>query len=79
MLKQPFLDTGVVTGVAVGTVSITATSASISGSTSVTITVANLQSIAVTPNNDSTSAGDTVQYTAIGTLKDGSTVDITMP
>jgi uncharacterized protein YjdB len=70
-------DTGLVTGVAVGTVSITATSASISGSTSVTITVASLQSIAVTPNNDSTSAGDTVQYTAIGTLKDGSTVDIT--
>lgn len=70
-------DSGLVTGVAGGQVSITATSGSISGATTVTVTIANLNSIAITPNNDSTLSGDTVQYKAIGTLNDGSTVNIT--
>ena len=68
---------GLVTAVAAGTVSITATSATISGSTSVTVTLANLRSIAINPTSASISSGQTKQFTAIGTLDDGTTVDIT--
>jgi uncharacterized protein YjdB len=70
-------DTGLVTGVEPGTVSVTATSGSISGATSVTITIANLASIAVTPNNASILSDGTQQFKAIGTLTDGTTTDIT--
>jgi uncharacterized protein YjdB len=69
--------TGVVKGNEPGSSSVTATSATISGSTTVTVTVANLSSITITPTSDSTSAGDTVQYKALGTLDDGTQVDIT--
>jgi uncharacterized protein YjdB len=68
---------GMVKGNEPGSASVTATSATISGSTTVSVTVANLRSIAITPTNDSTSAGDTVQYAAWGTLDDGTKVDIT--
>jgi uncharacterized protein YjdB len=70
-------NSGLVTGVAPGTVSVTATSGTISGSTSVTITVANLRSIAITPSSASITASQTQQFTATGTLDNGSTVDIT--
>jgi uncharacterized protein YjdB len=70
-------DGGLVTGVAAGTVSVTATSGTISGSTSVTVTLANLRSIAVTPTSASITSDQTQQFTAIGTLDDGTTVDIT--
>lgn len=69
--------TGAVKGNEPGSASVTATSATISGSTTVSVTVANLSSISVTPTNDSTNAGDTVQYKATGTLEDGTTIDIT--
>jgi uncharacterized protein YjdB len=69
--------TGLVTGVAPGTVTITAALNSISGTTSVTVTIANLASIAVTPNNASMLADGTEQFKAIGTLTDGTTTDIT--
>jgi Bacterial Ig-like domain (group 2) len=68
---------GVVTGVSTGSASITATSGAVSGSTSITITIANLLSIAVTPTNPSISSGQTVQFTATGTVQGGGTVDIT--
>jgi len=68
---------GVVTGVAPGTATITATSGTVSGSTTVTITVANLVSIAVTPTNPSIKQGATQQFTAIGTIQGGGTVDLT--
>ena len=70
-------DTGLVTGVEPGTVTLTATSGSISGATSVTITIANLASIAVTPNNASILSDGTQQFKAIGTLTDGTTIDVT--
>ncbi len=68
---------GVVTGVAPGTATITATSGPVSGSTTVTVTVANLVSIAVTPTNPSIKQGATQQFTAIGTIQGGGTVDLT--
>src|SRR2546428_2931255 len=68
---------GVVTGVAPGTATITATSGTVSGSTSVTVTVANLISIAVTPTNPSIKQGATQQFKATGTIQGGGTVDLT--
>jgi uncharacterized protein YjdB len=70
-------DNGVVAGVAAGTASITATSGSISGSTTVTITIADLSSIQVTPTNASIRSGQTESFTAIGILQNGNHIDIT--
>lgn len=69
--------TGLVTGVAPGTVTVTAALDDLSGTTSVTVTIANLASIAITPNNASILSDGSQQFTAIGTLDDGSTVNIT--
>jgi trimeric autotransporter adhesin len=70
--------TGLLTGVAVGTATITASSAAISGPTTATIQVAGLQSITLTPaGNPSIKQGGTQQFTATGHLQDGSTPDIT--
>lgn len=69
--------TGLVTGVASGTATISATLDGISGSTTVTITVANLASISITPSSQTISSGQTQQYTAIGILQNGNTVDMT--
>ncbi len=69
--------TGLVTGIASGTATISATSGGISGSTTVTVTVANLSSISITPTSPSISSGQTQQFTAIGVLQDGSTTDLT--
>lgn len=68
---------GLVAGVSSGTATISATSSGISGSTTVTVTVANLSSISVTPTSESISSGQTQQFTAIGVLQDGSTTDLT--
>jgi uncharacterized protein YjdB len=70
-------DNGKITANEPGSASATATSGTISGSTTVTVTVANLSSITITPTSASTNAGDTMQYQALGTLQDGSQVDIT--
>jgi uncharacterized protein YjdB len=69
--------TGLVTGVAQGSATISATLDGISGSTTVTVTVANLSSISITPSSKSISSGQTAQYTAIGILQNGNTVDLT--
>ncbi len=68
---------GLVTGVVAGTATITAASGTVSASTTVTVVVANLVSIAVNPTNASITKGASQSFTATGTLKDGSTVDIT--
>jgi hypothetical protein len=68
---------GLMTGVATGNATITATSGIISGETSATVQVANLQSIVISPSNTSIRSGETKQYTATGHLQDGSTPDIT--
>jgi trimeric autotransporter adhesin len=68
---------GAVTGLKVGTTTITATWNSISGSTQLTVNAANLSSIAIQPGNSTIALNTTIQYTAIGTFSDGSTRNIT--
>jgi hypothetical protein len=60
-----------------GSTTITATLGSISGNTLLTVTSAQLVSIAVTPVNMSVPLGTLQQYTATGTYSDNSTFDIT--
>jgi uncharacterized protein YjdB len=69
--------TGLVTGVASGSATISATQDGVSGSTTVTVTVANLSSISITPISASISSGQTQQFTAIGILQNGNTTDLT--
>jgi len=68
---------GLATAVAVGSSAISATSGSISGSTTLTVTAATLKSIAVTPASPSATVGTTVPFTATGTYSDNSTRNIT--
>ena len=69
-------NTGLVTANSVGTATISAASGSLTGSTTVTVSLGNITSIAVSPTNTSTLQGTTVQYTAIATTSDGKTHDI---
>lgn len=69
--------TGLMTGVSPGSATITASSGTISGSTSVTVSLQNITSITVTPANRTITQGSTVQYTATATTSDGNTHDIT--
>lgn len=68
---------GLVTGVAPGTAVVTATSGGTTGQVTVTVTDAQLVSIAVTPTNPSVAAGTTEPFTATGTFTDNSTQNIT--
>jgi uncharacterized protein YjdB len=68
---------GLATGVAQGSATITATSGTISGSGTLTVTRAVLTSIAVTPVNPSFALGTTLPLIATGTYSDGSTLVLT--
>jgi uncharacterized protein YjdB len=68
---------GLLTGMAVGSATLTATSAAISGTTTVTVQVAGLQSITLSPTGPSIKQGETEQFMATGHLQDGTTQDIT--
>ncbi len=68
--------TGLVTALGSGTATVTATSGSISGSDTITVSAINLVSIAVTPANPSIPKGETQQLIATGTYNDGSTQDV---
>jgi trimeric autotransporter adhesin len=68
---------GLATGVATGASTISATLSGVTGSTVLTVTAANLQSIAVTPANPSVAKGLTTQFTATGTFSDNSTQNLT--
>jgi uncharacterized protein YjdB len=67
---------GLLTAVAVGTATITASSGAISGTTTATVQVAGLQSITLSPTGPSIKQGATQLFTATGHLQDGSTQDI---
>jgi hypothetical protein len=67
---------GEATAVSTGTSTITATYASISGSTLLTVTPAPM-SISVTPASVYVGVGSTTQYTATGTFTDGTTANLT--
>lgn len=68
---------GVGTGVAKGSTTITALFAGVSSSSSLSVTTATLNSIAVTPPSASILAGQTQQFTANGSFSDGSNLDLT--
>ena len=65
--------TGLMTALKQGAVTISAASAAITDSTSLTIGPPNLLSIAVSPQNPTVSIGHTQQFAATGTYSDGST------
>jgi Big-like domain-containing protein len=69
--------TGLVTGISPGSATITASSANISGSTTVGVTTANLASIQVSPSTVSALTGQTVPFRAVATFVGGGTGDIT--
>ena len=68
---------GLATGLAVGTTTISATSAEISGVAVLTVTSVSLVSIAVAPATPSVPLGLTLQFGATGTLANSSTTDLT--
>jgi hypothetical protein len=68
---------GLATAVGLGSTTIQATSGTISGSTTLTVTAPTLVSIAVTPANPSIAKGGTQQFTATGTYTDSSTQNVT--
>ena len=69
--------TGLVTTVAAGTITITATLGSINDSATLTVVPAKLLSISVSPSNPSIALGTTEQFTATGNFDDGSTQQLT--
>ncbi len=68
---------GLATGGGLGTATIAATLNSISDSTTLTVTPAELVSLAIIPANPSLALGSTQQFTATGTYTDGSTQNLT--
>src|SRR5439155_8560149 len=68
---------GLATSVGAGTTTITATLGGVSGSTTLTVTAANLSTIDVTPTDPSIANGTTQQFTATGTYSDSTTQDLT--
>jgi 6-phosphogluconolactonase (cycloisomerase 2 family) len=73
---------GLVTGVAAGPSTITATftsatAASVAGQDALTVAPPNLLSVVISPNNPSVPVGRDLQFSAIGTYTDGTTKDLT--
>lgn len=68
---------GRVTGVEVGSTTVSASLAGVTGGTTVTVTAATLQSITVTPPGPAVEVGLAVQLGATGLYSDGSTLDLT--
>lgn len=68
---------GRVTGIRAGSADIIAALSGLTGSQTVTVNNAALQSIAVTSNETTLTVGDTEQFFATGTYSDGSTDDLT--
>ncbi|MEQ9497351.1 MAG: Ig-like domain-containing protein [Deltaproteobacteria bacterium] len=70
-------EVGLLTAVAAGTTDISAAVGSVRGTVSVTVTGSPLRTIAVQPGAVGLVTGETEQLTAMGTLADGTTLDIT--
>jgi len=68
---------GLVTGVAIGTSTISAYDSGYSASTTVTVTDASLLSISISPTSPTIDSGKSQQFTATGLLQDGKTMDLT--
>ena len=67
---------GLLKGMAQGSTTLNASSANITGSTTVTVLLANVVSIQIAPSSTTINSGQTVPYTATATLADGTTQDI---
>jgi hypothetical protein len=67
---------GTITGLSAGTATISAALDNVSGTATVTVTAADLVSIAISPQNPSLPLGTTVTLLATGSYSDGSVVDI---
>ncbi len=80
--SQPSLASITVSGVAtarnLGTVTILASSGSVSGSTSLTVNAANLTSLSIQPASITIAQGTTSKLNAIGLFNDGSTRDVSV-
>jgi len=70
--------TGILHAKKAGTLTLSATSSGVTGSTTVTVGTGTLVSVAITPANSSVTAGSTQQLTATGTFSDGTTRDVTI-
>jgi uncharacterized protein YjdB len=68
--------TGLATGLSLGTVTVTASVGSISGSASLQVTAPTLLSILVTPDNGSIPVGISQSFTATGVFSNGDTQDL---
>jgi hypothetical protein len=68
---------GLATGVAGGSVTVTAQYGGVSGMASLAVSGATLKSLAITPANPTTMVGAVLSFTATGTFDDGSTLDVT--
>ncbi|WP_299495634.1 Ig-like domain-containing protein [uncultured Shewanella sp.] len=68
---------GLVTGVSVGSATVSATLDSISGNSSVTVSAATLAAIQITPASVTLNRANSEQLTATGTYSDDTTADIT--
>ena len=69
---------GIAHGKKTGTVTISASSSGVTGTTTLTVGSGTLVSIAVTPSPAAGSVGGTVLFAATGTFSDGSTQDVTL-
>ena len=69
--------TGLATGVAAGTATITAAAKNLTGTATLTVNNAALQSISVTPQTASIALGQTQTFKAQGSFADGTSQDIT--
>ena len=70
--------TGIANGKKTGSVTISASSSGITGTTTLTIGSGTLVSVAITPVSATATVGGTLQFTATGTFSDGSTQDVTL-
>jgi trimeric autotransporter adhesin len=61
-----------------GSVTVSASAAGVTGTTTLTVGTGTLNSIAVTPENPTVTLGNTQQFTATGSFSDGTTQDITL-
>ena len=68
---------GLATSLVVGSTVVTATSGSVSGSTTLTVTPAIVESISITPNPAFAGIGISRQLAALGTYSDATTADVT--
>jgi uncharacterized protein YjdB len=72
--------TGLATGLAAGTVTVTATFANgVAGTASLVVTSATLSSITLTPKNKQLAVGGVVAFNATGTFSDGTTFPLSGP